>query len=79
MRNLILPVLLFHLDENQELSEHTSPFDVLIQFMDGELKIKLTGKINTYSKWDSIIMPANAPHVLKAIKSIKVHYYLIHD
>ena len=33
-------VTLFAFDENQELSEHTAPFDALVQLLDGEAEIR---------------------------------------
>jgi quercetin dioxygenase-like cupin family protein len=72
-------ITLFAFDEGQELSEHTSPFDALVQIVDGEMAISLAGKAYSLSGEDSIIMPANVPHALKAIKSTKMLLTMIHD
>jgi quercetin dioxygenase-like cupin family protein len=72
-------VTLFAFDEGQELSEHTSPFDALVQIVEGEMAISLAGKTYSLSGKDSIIMPANVPHALKASKSTKMLLTMIHD
>ncbi len=37
-------VTLFAFDRDQELSEHTAPFDALVHVLDGEAEIKISGK-----------------------------------
>jgi quercetin dioxygenase-like cupin family protein len=36
-------ITLFSFDAGQGLSEHTAPFDALIQVMDGEMELTVTG------------------------------------
>ncbi len=60
-------VTLFAFDKDQELSEHTAPFDALVQILDGEAEIKISGKSFDLGTGDSILMPANQPHALRAI------------
>jgi quercetin dioxygenase-like cupin family protein len=59
-------VTLFAFDQDQELSEHTSPFDALAHILDGEAEIRIAGKAYRLKSGDAIIMPANEPHALKA-------------
>ena len=61
-------VTLFAFDEDQGLSEHTAPFDALVHIIDGEANVMISGKVNRIKKNEMIIMPANKPHSLKAIK-----------
>ncbi len=72
-------ITLFAFDEGQELSEHTSPFDALVQIIDGELIVKIAGKAFSLSSGDSIIMPANIPHALKAGKKAKMLLSMVQD
>lgn len=65
-------VSLFAFDEGQSLSEHTAPFDALIQVVDGEAEIVIGGVPYLTKSGESIIMPANIPHAVKAIKRFKM-------
>ncbi len=62
----------FAFDEGQELSEHTAPFDALVQVVDGEAEILIGGKPHRLSACESIVMPANVPHAVKAVKRFKM-------
>lgn len=72
-------ITLFAFDEGQELSEHTSPFDALVQIIDGEMIVKIAEKAHSLSSGDSIIMPANTPHALKAMKKAKMLLSMVQD
>ncbi|MFB0561328.1 MAG: cupin domain-containing protein [Candidatus Lokiarchaeia archaeon] len=65
-------VTLFAFDEGQGLSEHTAPFDALVYLLDGEAEIVISGKSLQVKEGDMVIMPANEPHALKAIKKFKM-------
>ena len=65
-------VTLFAFDEGQGLSEHTAPFDAMVQILDGEARITISGKPLQVKKGEMVIMPANEPHALKAIKRFKM-------
>ncbi len=60
-------VTLFAFDKGQGLSEHSAPFDAMVQIIDGEAEITLNGEPNIVSKGEMIIMPANVPHALQAV------------
>lgn len=62
-------VTLFAFDKGQGLSEHSAPFDALVQIIDGEAEITISGKKNIVKKGEMIIMAANDPHALQAINS----------
>lgn len=66
-------VTLFSFDEGQGLSEHTAPFDALVYIIDGEAEITISGKVNRLTDGKMIIMPANEPHALLAIKRLKIY------
>jgi len=65
-------VTFFAFDEGQELSEHTAPFDALVHVLDGEVEIKISGKPSLLKAGEAIIMPANQPHAVKAVKQFKM-------
>jgi quercetin dioxygenase-like cupin family protein len=59
-------ITLFAFDAGQKLSEHTAPFDALVQVMQGSAEIVIGGKPNQINAGQSIIMPANIPHAVNA-------------
>lgn len=65
-------VTLFVFDEGKSLAEHTSPFDALLQILEGEAELTLSGRQITLKKGDAIIMPAGSPHALMANKKFKM-------
>ena len=65
-------VTLFAFDADQSLSEHTAPFDALVQVIDGEGEFIIAGEPNKVGKGNIILMPANIPHAVKAIKPFKM-------
>lgn len=70
-------VTLFAFDENQGLSEHTAPFDALVYIFDGKADIIISKKSYILEKGQMIIMPANEPHALKALKRFKMMLIMI--
>ena len=72
-------VTLFSFDEGQGLSEHTAPFDALVYVFDGEAEITIDGNPNLVKSGNMIIMPANKPHSLKAVKRFKMLLVMIKE
>ena len=70
-------VTLFAFDEDQGLSEHTVPCDALMYILDGEADVSISGKAHHLSSGESMIMPANEPHALKATKRFKMALIMI--
>jgi len=70
-------ITVFAFDEGQGLSEHTAPFDAFIQILDGEAEVTISGKPIKVSCGESIIMPANEPHSVKAVKPFKMLLVMI--
>lgn len=68
---------LFAFDAGQGLSEHTAPFDALVYLLDGEAEITISGKPFQLKAGDSIIMPADKPHALRAVKQFKMMLVMI--
>jgi quercetin dioxygenase-like cupin family protein len=70
-------ITFFAFDQGQRLSEHTAPFDALVHILDGEAEITISGKPFNLKNGDMVIMPANEPHALKAVKKFKMMLTLI--
>ena len=65
-------VTIFAFDKGEGLSEHTAPFDAMVQVIDGKAEITISGNKNILEKGDMIIMPANEPHALNALERFKM-------
>jgi quercetin dioxygenase-like cupin family protein len=65
-------VTFFAFDEGQGLSEHVAPYDALVCVLDGEAEVVVSGKTYRLKEGEMILMPANKPHALKAIKRFKM-------
>jgi quercetin dioxygenase-like cupin family protein len=63
---------MFSFGTGQGLSEHTAPFDAVVQVVDGEAEVVINGETQTVHAGQMIIMPANIPHELKAVKPFKM-------
>ena len=65
-------VTLFAFDAGQKLSEHTAPFDAMVQVVDGEAELVIGGKPLVVGAGRMAIMPANIPHAVNAVKRFKM-------
>ena len=65
-------VTLFAFDADQGLSEHTAPFDALVQVVEGAAEIMISGQAHQLQGGEMILMPAGQPHALKALKRFKM-------
>ncbi|MGF1585771.1 MAG: cupin domain-containing protein [Bacteroidales bacterium] len=72
-------ISLFSFDKGEGLSEHTAPFDALVQVVDGKAEITIDGNPHLVDKGESIIMPANIPHALKAVENFKMVLTMIKE
>ncbi|MCX5681369.1 MAG: cupin domain-containing protein, partial [Candidatus Omnitrophica bacterium] len=70
-------VTFFSFDRGQGLSEHTAPFDALVYVIEGSVEIRIEGKPRIVKKGEMIIMPANKPHALKAVRQFKMLLIMI--
>ncbi|MDD5131034.1 MAG: cupin domain-containing protein [bacterium] len=70
-------VTLFSFAKGQGLSEHTAPFEALVYIVEGEAEIKIAGKPQRAVKGDLVVLPANRPHALKAVKKFKMMLVMI--
>ena len=72
-------VTLFAFDIGQELSEHSAPFDALIQVLEGTAQIIIDKKPYNVPTGESIIMPANISHAVKATSQFKMLLTMIKE
>lgn len=70
---------LFAVYEGQKISEHSAPFDATVMVTDGEAEIVISGEKYVVKEGEMIVMPANEPHALNAVKSFKMLLIMIRE
>ena len=70
-------ITLFSFDEGEGLSEHTAPFDALVHVIEGEVEISIAQEKFSLVRNDIIILPANIPHAVHAVKKFKMLLVMI--
>ncbi len=70
-------VTLFAFDADEGLSEHTAPFDALVQVLEGDADIMVAGQSHKVSGGEMILLPAGQPHAVKAISRFKMMLTMI--
>ncbi len=65
-------ISLFAFDKGQKLSEHTAPFDAMVQLVEGIAEISIEKKTYRMEEGETIIMPANIPHAVFATERFKM-------
>ncbi len=65
-------ISLFAFDQGQKLSEHSAPFDAMVQCVEGKVEITIDKKPYILEEGQSIIMPANIPHAVLAVEKFKM-------
>ncbi len=65
-------ITLFAFDAGQGLSEHSAPFDAVVQVIDGEGLFIIGGEEYNLKTGQLIIMPASVPHAVRAVKRFKM-------
>ena len=79
IKNNVGNVSLFAFDKGQNLSEHTAPFDAIVQVVEGHARIIIDGTDYIMQDNDTIIMPANIPHAVEAVERFKMLLTMIKD
>jgi quercetin dioxygenase-like cupin family protein/uncharacterized protein (DUF2249 family) len=64
--------VLFGFSEGQELTEHTSTQEAIIQILSGECEFSVTGQPHRMKSGDLLYMPANCAHAVKATKQFSM-------
>ncbi len=65
-------ITLFAFDKGQKLSEHMSPYDAVVQILDGEARLTIGGEDEMVPKGQIIVMPANVLHAVNAEERFKM-------
>ncbi len=71
-QNPSLSLTLFAFDKGEGVSTHTAPGDAMVQVLDGEATVNIDGKEMTVSPGQVVVMPANVPHAVTAVKQFKM-------
>ncbi|MGD0078775.1 MAG: cupin domain-containing protein [Sedimentisphaerales bacterium] len=70
-------ITLFAFDKGQKLSEHTAPYDAVVQIIEGSASLTIGGKSSTVCTGQIIVMPANIPHAVVAKEKFKMMLIMI--
>jgi len=70
-------VTIFAFDAGQGLSEHSSPFRVLVQILEGTAQVNIEKTTHTLTEGQMIELPANKAHSLKASVRFKMLLVMI--
>ena len=72
-------ITLFSFDKDQNLSEHSAPYDAIVQIVEGSARLTIGGKDVMAKTGDLVVMPANIPHAVYADKRFKMLLTMIRD
>jgi len=72
-------VTLFAFDKGQGLSEHTAPFDALVQVVDGCLELTIGEAELRVGGGEIVRMPADVPHALHAVEASRMLLTMLRD
>ena len=67
-----MTMTLFAFDAGQGVSTHSAPGDAFVVCLEGKAEVELNGEKLSICKGESLIMPANAPHAVKAVEPYKM-------
>ncbi len=70
-------ITLFAFDKGEGLAEHSTPFEALVQVLDGTVEITIGGTPHSLQTGQCIILPANIPHAVKATEKFKMMLTMI--
>lgn len=71
-QNDTLTLTLFAFDEGEGLSTHAAPGDAMVHVLDGEVSLTIDGKEVIASVGEIVVMPADIPHSVNAVKPFKM-------
>ena len=70
---------MFAFDQGQALSEHTAPYDALVIAVDGKADIIVSGNGYSIEEGQTIRLPANEPHAIKALTRFMMMLVMIRE
>jgi len=72
LRTANVRAVLFGFAEGQELSEHTSTQQALIEILSGECEFSLAGRPHSLKAGDLLYLPPNLAHAVRATKQFSM-------
>lgn len=72
-------ITLFAFDADQELSEHTTPFDALVMVLEGAIDLSIGGTVVRAIPGTIVRMPANVPHAVSASETSRMLLIMLRD
>jgi len=76
-QNKAVSLTLFAFWQGEEISSHDSKGDALISVLDGEGEITIGDQTHMVKKGESILMPAEIPHAVKAVTNFKMYLTVV--
>ena len=71
-QNPAVSLTLFAFDAGEGVSTHTAPGDAMVQVLDGEAVINIDGEEMIARTGQVVVMPADIPHAVTAVKRFKM-------
>ena len=71
-QNSALSLTLFAFAAGEGVSTHTAPGDAMVHVLDGEANVNIDGTEMTVGAGQVVVMPANVPHAVTAVKPFKM-------
>ena len=72
-------VTVFAFDQGQALSEHTAPFDAIVQVLDGDVELVIGGKKVPATAGQTVLLPAGIPHAVNATSKFKMLLIMVRE
>jgi quercetin dioxygenase-like cupin family protein len=72
-------VTVFAFDAGQALSEHTAPFDAIVQVLDGDVELVIGGKKVAAHTGQTVLLPAGVPHAVNALTKFKMLLTMVRE
>lgn len=72
-------ITLFAFDKEQQLSEHSTPFEAVVHILEGNAKIEIAGHPHLVEAGEMIVLPASIPHAVYATTAFKMLLIMIKD
>lgn len=72
-------ITLFAFDADEELSEHTAPFDALVLTLSGGLALTIGGRELRTTPQSMVLMPANVPHAVRATEPARMLLIMLRE
>lgn len=63
---------LFAFDKGESIGTHSAPGDAMVMVLEGKVEIMIGENLFTLTEGETIVMPANIPHSLKALEVFKM-------